>query len=974
MHGRLTSIAFALLVVGSIAALLSAQAAVISPAVSVSFAKDVDPILERNCRSCHGETVQMGNLDLRTRESALRGGARGPVLVPASAERSRLYRMVAGFDAPSMPMSGSLKAEDVATLKAWIDQGARWDLPVSFARDVLPLFEGSCGNCHGETAQLSKFDLRTRESALRGGVHGSDIVPGNAEGSRLYRRVAGLEQPSMPAQGTPLTPGQIAAVKQWIDEGANWDSAPSSNAKPSAAAALAALENRTITPEERNYWAFKLPVQAPLPGVDDDTRFANPIDRFLATARRARALKPAPRADRHTLVRRAYLDVLGLPPTLAQVDAFVTDRSPGAWEHLIDSLLASPHYGERYGRLWLDVARYADSAGFEYDTHRPNAWRYRDYVIKSFNEDKPYNRFLIEQIAGDEMDGKTDDSLIATGFLRMGPRVLFREKDNPERRYDYLDEIIGTIGKGTLGLTVNCARCHNHKFDPISQKDYYRLEAAIFGYVEAEVPLAPKAEAEAYLAKNEEIDAKIADLKDAIARVERPYRDRLQLEQITRRFPETIVRVLAKPENERTPGEALLAAQVLKAASVSGAQVDRALTANDSVKKNTLTAQIAALAEQRPKPLPMAEIATDGDYRSSPLGEGDDTISCPKCRIPVPGAGPYLHKGPGRYEVPPSYFLIRGDVESHGSQMAPGFIEAITYGNPPTEIPRPDGRTSGRRLALAQWIASPQNPMTARVIVNRLWQKHFGRGIVATLENFGKMGEPPTHQDLLDWMAVDLTKDWSLKRITKLMMMSEAYQMASAFSDPADLVNDPENQYLWRFRPQRLEAEIVRDNMLAVGGNINLDVGGEPIFPYIGKDVLAGQYRGKWVNTPEGPAAWRRGVYVYQRRSLPYPMFDTFDHPDMNVTAGARHVSTVPTQALTLLNNPFVLSEVAFFAARVSRQASEPASQVDLAYRIALARPATLAEIAIGADLIKSQSLEAFAHVVLNLDEFLYMR
>jgi hypothetical protein len=306
--------------------------------------------------------------------------------------------------------------------------------------------------------------------------------------------------------------------------------------------------------------------------------------------------------------------------------------------------------------------------------------------------------------------------------------------------------------------------------------------------------------------------------------------------------------------------------------------------------------------------------------------------------------------------------------------MTPGFIDVITYGNPPTELPRPDGRTSGRRLALAQWIASPQNPMTARVIVNRLWQKHFGRGIVATLENFGKMGEPPTHQDLLDWIAVDLTKDWSLKRITKLMMMSEAYQMASAFNEPSDAANDPDNRYLWRFRPQRLEAEIVRDNMLAVGGNLNLEVGGEPIFPFIAKDVLAGQYRGKWINTPEGPAAWRRGVYVYQRRSLPYPMFDTFDHPDMNVTAGARHVSTVPTQALTLLNNPFVLSEAAFFAARIRQQASEPASQVDLAYRIALARPATKEEIAIGTRLIASQSLDSFAHVVMNLDEFLYIR
>jgi hypothetical protein len=844
---------------------------------------------------------------------------------------------------------------------------------ISFEKDVQPVLEKNCLSCHGETMQ-GRLDLRTRETALKGGARGSDIVPGDAEASRLYRRVAGFERPSMPAQAEPLPAEQIAAIKTWIDRGAAWGSTTlTSTGKPSAPA-LAAMETRSITPEERDYWAFKVPVKAPLPMVED-RNLTNTIDRFLEKARRERGLRAAPRADRYTLVRRAYLDLLGLPPTPAQVDAFVNDRSPNAWERLIDTLLASPHYGERYGRMWLDVARYADSAGFEYDMHRPNAWRYRDYVITSFNEDKPYDRFLIEQIAGDEMDGKTNDSLIATGFLRMGPRVLFREKDNPERRYDYLDEIIGTIGKGTLGLTVNCARCHHHKFDPISQKDYYAIEASIFGYVETEVPLAPKAAADAYLAKNREIDGRIAALKTQIEAIERPYRDTLQLERIKRQFPDHIVRVILKPESERTPGDALLAAQVLKAASVSAAQVDRVLPPEKLLEKKDLTERIAALGKERPAPLPMAEIVTDGDYRSSPLGEGDETVSCPKCRIPVPGAGPYLHTGQGRYEAPPSYFLIRGDVESRGSLMKPGFVEVITFGNPPTEIPRPDGHTSGRRLALAQWIASPQNPMTARVVVNRLWQKHFGRGIVATLENFGRMGERPTHQDLLDWMAVDLvTNGWSLKRINKLMMMSSAYQMASAFDAEADSKADPENAYLWRFRPQRLDAEIVRDSMLAAGGNINLDVGGEPIFPYLPKDILAGQYRGKWVNTPEGPAAWRRGVYVYRRRSLPYPMFDTFDHPDMNVTAGARHISTVPTQALTLLNNPFVLSQADFLAARVRQEASDPESQARLAYRIALARPATAAEIRIGAELIAKQSLAAFTHVVLNLDEFLYMR
>jgi hypothetical protein len=842
---------------------------------------------------------------------------------------------------------------------------------VDFGADIQPLLAEKCLTCHGDALKLSRLDLRTRDSALTGGNRGPALVPGNAEQSRIYRHVAGLEQPTMPMQGTPLTAAEIATVKRWIDEGAKWTDAVAS---APAASASTPFELRPVTAEERSYWAFKLPVQAPLPVVARKD-LVNPIDRFLEDARVKRGVSAAPRADRITLVRRAYLDLLGLPPSPEQVARFLADETPGAWERLIDTLLASPHYGERYGRHWLDVARYADSGGFEYDVHRPNAWRYRDYVIRAFNEDKPYNTFLIEQIAGDEMDGKTDDSLIATGFLRAGPRVLFREKDNAERRFDYLDDVLSTIGKGTLGLTVGCARCHDHKFDPIRQRDYYALQASIFGYVETTVPLAPAHEAEAYLAKNEEIDTKKAAISQRIAAIEKPHRDRLELAMIKTRFPDHIYRAAAKPESERTPGEKLLATQVFGAVNAPAAELDKALSPSELEAKRALVAEQAALEKERPAPLPMAEIATDGDHRFSPLGEGDEVVSCPKCRIPPPFPGSYLHKGPGRYETPPSYFLIRGDVESRGPQMKPGFVEVATYGNPAIEIPRPDGRTSGRRLALAQWIGSPQNPMTARVIVNRLWQKHFGRGIVSTLDNFGKMGEPPTHPELLDWLAVRfMNGGWSLKRINKLMMMSEAYQMASSFESAANLAGDFENRYLWRFRPQRLEAEIVRDAMLTVGGNINLEVGGEPIFPFIPKDVLTGQFRGKWENTPDGPAAWRRGVYVYRRRSLPYPMFDTFDHPDMNVAAGARNVSTVPTQALTLLNNSFVLSQAERLAERVGRETRDLAAQVDLAYRIALARPANEAELRIASDLIQKQSLAAFTHVLLNLDEFIYMR
>ncbi|MCM3880460.1 MAG: PSD1 and planctomycete cytochrome C domain-containing protein [Vicinamibacterales bacterium] len=982
MRRIVLSVFVAAAAVVSLVALLGAQApSPAAPPAQVTFAKDVQPILEKSCFSCHSADLKLGELDLSTRDAAVAGGAHGAALVPGSADRSKLYRMAAGLDQPKMPMQGdALKPAELAVLKSWIDQGAIWETSVSFAKDIQPILASSCLNCHGDALQLSKFDLRTRESALLGGQHGSDIVPGNAEQSRMYKRVAGLEKPSMPQQGTPLTAEQVAKVKQWINDGAKWDAPAMSSAAPSPAssasanAAVAALMERPITEQERNYWAFKLPVQAP-PPVVANKNLVNPVDRFLEKARVDRGLKAAPRADKNTLVRRAYLDLLGLPPTPAQVEEFVSDSRPDAWESLIDTLLASPHYGERYGRHWLDVARYADSGGFEYDIHRPNAWRYRDYVIKSFNQDKAYTQFITEQLAGDEMDYKTQDSLIATGFLRMGPRVLFREKDNPERRYDYLDEILGTIGKGMLGLTVNCARCHNHKFDPIMAKDYYAMEAAIFGYVETEYPLAPPAEAEAYLAKNEEITNKVEALRLEIEKIEKPYRDKLNLEQVKQKYPEHIYAAAAKPESERTPGEQLLATQVLTGVRASVVEVEALMTPAELARKKELRAEQTAVLRQRPKPLPMAEIVTDGDHRFQPLALGDNTISCPKCRIPPAEGGSFIHKGPAPYKVPASYFLIRGDVESKGPQMKPGFIGVITNGNPPTEIPRPDGHTSGRRLALAQWIASPQNPMTARVWVNRVWQKHFGKGIVSTLENFGKMGAAPTNPELLDWLAVEfMNRGWSTKQINKLMMMSEAYQMASVFNDETNTKNDLENNYLWRYRPQRLDAEIVRDSMLAVGGNINLTVGGEPIFPNIPEDILQGQYRGKWDNTPEGPAAWRRGVYVYRRRSLPYPMFDTFDHPDLNAMVGARNVSTVPTQALTLLNNPFVLSEARWLAERVGREAADPYTQVELAYRIALSRAATETEISIGMDLIKKRSLESFTHVVLNLDEFLYMR
>jgi hypothetical protein len=842
---------------------------------------------------------------------------------------------------------------------------------VSFEREIRPILRSSCETCHGEL-KVSGFDLRTRDGALKGGDQGVAIVPGSADQSRLYRRIAGLEQPSMPMKGT-LTPEQVAAIKAWIDQGAHWEVSGSETAAAPGqrAAALAALENMEIPATARNYWAFKLPVQSPVPDV---AAFKNPIDRFLERARQDKGLTAAPPASRLTLLRRAYLDLIGLPPSPGEAAAFLADAAPGAWDRLIDRLLASPHYGERWGRHWLDVARYADSSGFEQDYDRPNAWRYRDYVIRSFNSDKPYDVFLKEQFAGDELEARTDETMIATGFLRAGPRVAFREKDNPERRYDYLDDLIATMGRGVLGLTVQCARCHNHKFDPIPQKDYYSLVASFFGYVETTHPLVQRTQAEAYEKALKDVESRQAALKAEIKTIEAPYQDRLKQEAY-KQFPENVQLAIAKPESERTPGEQLLAQQVVEQINVSRA-VDKVLTPDEAARKKALTDQIAALDKEKPTPIPTAEIVTDGDYRFAPDGHGDEVIGCPKCRVTDAASGSFLHTGPDRYQVPPSYFLIRGDANSKGSLMKPGFVTAATYGHPPPEMPPADGRTSGRRRALAEWLASPQNPLTARVIVNRIWHHHFGRGIVPTLDNFGKMGDQPTHPELLDYLAVEfMNRGWSIKQMHRLIMTSAAYQMASAYDDAGDREKDPQNQYLWRFRAQRLDAEIVRDRILTAGGGINLTVGGPPVFPPLPKELLASVSTGIWKNEEDGPSAWRRSVYVYRRRGLVFPMFQVFDLPEQNITAGARNVSTVPTQALMLLNDPFVLRQAQMFADRVRKDAGDdPASQIDLAYRIALTRPPTDSELKVALESLKTRSLVDLTDVLFNLNEFVYIR
>jgi Protein of unknown function (DUF1553)/Protein of unknown function (DUF1549) len=806
-----------------------------------------------------------------------------------------------------------------------------------------------------------------------------------------------MPMPPMP----PLTSQEVDALKSWIDGGAKY-----SDTRPVAAASKGyekGYKEVVFTAEDRKWWAFQKPVRHSIPMVTKTRRGAkpaNPVDAFIRSSLERKGLAPAPEADRYTLIRRAYLDLIGLLPAPEEVDGFVKDASPRAYENLIERLLSSPHYGERWGRFWLDVARYADSSGYEHDYDIANAWRYRDYVIKAFNQDKPYNRFIIEQLAGDELDDREYDSLIATTYYRIGPRVRYREKDNPYYRYEYLDDMIRTTFQGFMGLSVNCARCHDHKFDPISRMDYYRTMAMIFGNVDYNHPLAPPEKVAAYEKTRREVEEQVRPLWRKIIGLEAPYR-RAQFEKRLAKFPEEIQIAVKTPEEKRTPGQRLLAAQIASydvdpdaAANqaASGYRGIRMSEADEDIRRKLL-GQIDVLQKRLPPPLPVAEGIRDGDYRLTPDGRGDEPlpgkgnrfdyrVKC--CFLPQPGQ---------QYQVPSVYFGSNGvDVaeDQKSFVVEPGYLQVLINGSPPP-VARPpkNGGSSGRRRALAEWIASPDNPLTARVMVNRIWGWHFGRGIVPTPSNFGKMGGSPSHPELLDWLATEFIRQgWSIKQMHRLIMNSQTYKMASSFSSAENLEKDPNNIYLWRFPLRRLEAEAIRDVILSASGKINLQAGGEPFFPAIPASVRESYRQGKWVMTKEDASTWRRGIYAYWKRGLKYPMFEVHDQPDPNVTCEKRNITTVPTQALTMLNNEFVLIQARSLAERVSRDAGgDPVKQIRLLYRIALSREPVQKELEKNLTFILRQrdyhsargsgaalaALTDLAHVMLNTNEFVYI-
>jgi hypothetical protein len=683
-------------------------------------------------------------------------------------------------------------------------------------------------------------------------------------------------------------------------------------------------------------WAYK-PIGRPAVPRGD----SHPVDAFLRRNLVALNLDFAPPASKATLLRRVTFDLTGLPPTPAELDAFLKDTSPTAYETVVDRLLASPHFGERAATAWLDLVRFAETDGFKADDFRPAAWRYRDYVIASFNTDKPYDRFVREQIAGDELFPGDPTALVATGFLRHYPDE-YNAVNLEQRRQEILNDITDTTSAVFLGITLGCAKCHDHKTDPVAQDDYYRMQAFFAGMWPTDVPILSAEQRAAYEAKRAAWEAKTADIRKQMAELEAPIRDKGAKKERSR-FDEDYAKLIDIPFAERTPWQKQIAAmverQVFNARKFNPTQ----MKGEAKTKWESLSKQLSEHAKEKPAEPPTAMAMTD-------VGK----------------------------EVPAHHLLKRGNWQKKGEEVDPGFITSIDNRN---ADPKPTAATTGRRTELANWIASPKNPLTARVIVNRVWQQVFGRGIVETASDFGLTGELPTHPELLDWLANDfMDNGWKLKRVYRLLVTSNAYRQSSTPGEAhrnAAIAADPENNLLWKSPRKRLDGEALRDAMLATAGTLNRKAGGPSVFPELPAELKGA---GGWKVSENVEDRNRRSVYVCVKRNLRYPFFTLFDSPDRNETCARRFVTTTAPQSLMLVNDAIVLDIAKSFADRLRKDAGDDREkQVSAAYRLALGRTPTAAEMATIDRFFanhtgtSADALADFCHAVLNLNEFLYL-
>jgi hypothetical protein len=688
------------------------------------------------------------------------------------------------------------------------------------------------------------------------------------------------------------------------------------------------------------YWAFQPVVRPAVPPISDPW-VRTPIDAFILNALRAKSLTPSPPADRVKLIRRLTFDLIGLPPTPEEVDAFVRDRSANAYEKVVDRLLASPHYGERWALKWLDVVRYADTNGFELDADRPHAWRYRDYVIDAFNRNKPYDQFIKEQIAGDELYPGNKEALIATGFARAGSEHLVSGNIDPDvSRQEVLTEITTSVGQAFLGLTVNCARCHNHKFDPILQADYYRLQAVFAGAKGKDVEIATPEEKTAWEAQDKAYKARPKPIQDALASLAKPYHDKIVAAGLEKLDPE-LREAWNTPMDKRTPQQKILAKNAKDQIEPAWDVVVTAMTAEDRTKRADLRARLHEIEMTEPDPLPMA----------------------------------YAYVNTGE-PAPQSYVLRMGDPHSPMGPADPAVPRVLRAGY---QIAKDSPRS---RSALANWLASPLNPLTARVMVNRIWQFRMGRGIAATPNDFGVMGERPTNQPLLDWLAAEFVeRGWDVKAMDRMIVLSSVYQQSSA-NNTAQEAADPNNNLFWRMNRKRMEGETLRDAILAVSGSLNPKIGGRPVRTPIEPEVYdliftEHERDGLWPVDPDKRVQHRRSIYLYNKRSVRLPLLAAFDQPDDITSCPMRPVSTHALQALSLFNSDFMQEQSSKFADRLERDCkrADRACQVKTAWRLALGRAPRADEQGLAKKFFSDGgTLAEMCLALLNRNEFVYVQ
>jgi len=911
--------------------------------------------------------------------------------------------------------------------------------PVEFVRDVQPIFTKSCVSCHGPEKQKGGYRLDSAAATLKGGeAYSPAIKPGDSAGSPLIHLVAGLVPDSlMPAKGDPLTSEQVGLLRAWIDQGAKF---------PEDAVA------KTDVDPIKSHWSFQ-PVKRPaVPALANrKSETVNPIDAFVRAKLTESKLTPSREADRTSLIRRIYFVMLGVPPTPEEVSAFVADKKPQAFERLVDRVLDDPRYGERWGRHWLDVVRFAESNGFETNRERLNAWRFRDYVIAAFNSDKPYDQFVREQIAGDAFGAD-----VATGFLVGGPVDIVGSPDitlTLQQRADEIDDMVGTTGTAFMGLTLGCVRCHTHKFDPITHREYYSMAAIFSGVKHGERALPLPKDRAADLAK---LDERIKELErhlaqfipkaapvvvstnvpgkplrpavnavrneDAFAPVEAKF---LRFTILAATGGEPCIDELEVWSDARNVALATNGAKATASGSLAGYEIHKLAHVNDGKAGNSRSwiasesgrgwVQLEFAKAERIERVVWGRdrdgqfkdrLATNYRIEAAVTTNEWKLVSSSADREPFKGktekpAGPTyrfegwpvaeadqgrqwlaelekvrkqrseLAKAPmiyaGNFSQPgATHRLHRGDPMQKRETVPPGTLAIFNPLTLATNTPEQE-----RRVALAKWIASPENPLTARVIVNRIWQHHFGVGLVTTPNDFGKNGARPTHPELLDWMASELVANgWSIKKLQRQILTSATWRQSSAPRDEA-LKVDAASRLLWRFPPRRLEAEGIRDSILAVSGNLDRATGGPSFYLHEVDRENVYHYQPK---EKFSPAETRRMVYAFKVRMEQDGIFGSFDCPDGSLVMPKRSVSTTPLQALNLFNSRFILDQSETFAARLRKESGDDiAAQVRQAWQLAFNRAPEKSEVKGAVEFAKAEGLPAFCRAVLNANEFLFI-